>query len=274
MLNSSKVTVIMGIYNCSKTLNASLESLFSQTYKNWNVIMCDDGSTDDTYCVAEGIARQNPNKVILIKNDKNMGLNFTLNKCLDLADGTYIARMDGDDICDSTRFEKEVAFLDNNPQFAFVSTHMVMFDESGDWGIDQTPEEPTPKDIVRGRTFCHAGCMIRKEAFVDVDGYSVAKKLLRVEDLHLWVKLYAKGYKGYNIQEPLYKMRDDRNAYSRRKFSHRFNEYYVRTLAIKLLKLPIWYRIYAIKPILVGLCPRFIYNLLHKRALRAKGIDK
>lgn len=80
--------------------------------------------------------------------------------------------------------------------------------------------------------------MVRREAYQAVDGYSIAKNLLRVEDYHLWVKMYAKGYRGVNIQETLYSMRDDRNAQSRRKFKYRLNEAYVKFYAVNVLGLP------------------------------------
>jgi glycosyltransferase EpsE len=110
--------------------------------------------------------------------------------------------------------------------------------------------------------------MVRKEAYDAVGGYSVDKKLLRMEDYHLWIKMYAKGFKGHNIGKTMYKMRDDRNAYNRRKFKYRLNEAYVRLLAVKELKLPVYGVIYALRPILVGLLPKKIYDMLHKRYLK------
>ena len=88
----------MGIYNCAKTLPEAIDSILAQTYSNWELIMCDDGSSDDTYAIAEKYKITYPNKIKLIKNEKNLGLNATLNNCLKYVDGNYIARMDGDDI--------------------------------------------------------------------------------------------------------------------------------------------------------------------------------
>ena len=119
----------MGIYNCGQTLSESLDCLLNQTCKSWKCIMCDDGSTDDTYEVASGYVDRYPNKFILIRNKANCGLNVTLNKCLELADTEYIARMDGDDICDNTRFEKELIFLENNKDFDIVSSNMNLYDD-------------------------------------------------------------------------------------------------------------------------------------------------
>src|SRR5699024_11850411 len=100
-------------------------------------------------------------------------------------------------------------FLDNNPGIGFVSSNMIHFDETGEWGVSKTIKQPKKEDIAKGTgVFPHAPVMIRREAYVDVDGYTDSKYLLRAEDYHLWVKLYAHGYRGYNIMNTLYKMRD------------------------------------------------------------------
>ena len=83
----TKITVIMGIYNCAETLAESLDSLLAQTYNDWNLVMCDDGSIDETYAVAEKYRSDYPDRIKLIKNERNMGLNYTLNRCLEFADG-------------------------------------------------------------------------------------------------------------------------------------------------------------------------------------------
>lgn len=267
-MSNRTISIIMGIYNCANTLDEAIESILNQTYTDWKMIMCDDASTDETYLVAQKYVNKYPNKFILIKNEKNMGLNFTLNHCLKYADTKYIARMDGDDISLPKRFEKEVCFLEENPKYSIVSTQMEYFDEQGVFGKSRANGEPTCESIVKGTPFCHAPCMVRREAYEAVGGYSESKKLLRVEDYELWVKMYAAGYKGYNLPEVLYKMRDDRNATKRRKFKFRINEAYVRYLAVKRLGLSKKYLLYMIKPVLVGLLPTGLYTYLHKRRLK------
>ena len=262
-------SVIMGIYNCAGTLSEAIESILNQTITNWELIMCDDGSTDDTYNVAKEYALVHKEKIVLLKNKKNMGLNYTLNRCLSVAKGNYIARMDGDDLCTNNRLEIELNTLKQEPEIAIVSSDMQYFDETGVWGNISHMTYPTDIDFLHGSPFCHAPCLVKKEAYLTVGGYSEEKRLLRVEDYHLWIKMYKEGYKGKNIHMPLYQMRDDRNAYSRRKFRYRINESYVRILAVKELKLPVTGYIYAIKPILVGLLPPAIYNFLHKKNLKA-----
>ena len=173
--------------------------------------------------------------------------------------------MDGDDLCVADRFEKEVKVLDEQEDISIVSTDMNFFDERGVWGRTNTEKEPTKESFLRSTPFCHAACMVRKEAYQAVDGYSVSDKLLRVEDYHLWVKMYAKGYRGMNIQEPLYSMRDDRDAQGRRKFKYRLNEAYVKKIAIQELGLKKRSYIWCLRPIIIGLLPRSIYRSIHRK---------
>lgn len=258
------ISIIMGIYNCADTLDEAIQSIIAQTYHDWQLIMCDDASSDHTYQVAEKYVKKYPGKFKLIKNQENMGLNYTLNHCLKYADGEYIARMDGDDISESKRLEKEVQFLKSHPDYAIVSTQMEYFDEEGIFGKSSGKCIPQLSDLIKGTPHCHAPCMVRREAYVQVGGYSIDKRLLRVEDYHLWIKMYAKGYRGYNLPEPLYRMRDDRNAMKRRKYRYRVNEAHVKYIALKKLKQPKWMIIYVLKPLIIGLLPISIYKKLHK----------
>ena len=263
-----RISVIMGIYNCEDTLGEAVRSIVNQTVKDWELIMCDDGSVDGTYETALSISKEYSEKITLLKNQGNKGLNYTLNRCLKIARGEYIARMDGDDLCSPDRFEKELEMFEKHPEIAIVSTAMEHFDENGTWGVSRHPQYVTKKDFLYGTPFCHAPCMVKKEAMERVGGYSESKRLLRVEDYHLWIKMYAAGYQGMNIQEPLYQMRDDRNALQRRKFKYRLNEAYVKLVAVKKLELPVWKSVYALRPIIVGLLPNWFYGIIHKQNLK------
>ena len=93
-----EISVIMAIYNCADTVACAIDSILNQTYSDWELILCDDGSVDDTYKIAEEYKNKYPDKIKLIKNPSNQGLPASLNNCLKKASGKYIARMDGDDI--------------------------------------------------------------------------------------------------------------------------------------------------------------------------------
>lgn len=261
----------MGIYNCAPTLQEALDSLYAQTFQDFEIILCEDGSTDNTYEVALENQKRHPN-IVLLRNPRNLGLNQTLNNCLAVAKGEYIARMDGDDISLQTRFEKEVQFLDEHSEYAIVSTPMIYFDENGEFGQGEVREgEATLKDFVSGTPFCHAPCMVRKEAYDAVGGYTVDKRLIRHEDYNLWTKMYAAGFKGYNLAEHLYSMRDDRKAVKRRTFRGRVNGIYARWIAYKMIHIPLsGFLKFAVVSLCKGLMPTFIYEYLHKRKISKK----
>lgn len=259
-----RVSVIMGIYNCASTLQEALDSLYAQTFQDFEIILCDDGSKDNTYEVAFENAQKHKN-VVLLRNEKNLGLNATLNKCLAVAKGEYIARMDGDDISLPTRFEKQVMFLDEHPEYAVVSAPMIYFDENGEFRRGVGKGEVEAQDFVHGSPICHAPCMARTAVFNAVGGYSVDDKLLRAEDYHLWFKIFAAGHKLYMMNECLYKMRDDRNATARRNWLTRRNECYVKHIGYRMVGLPFYYQIFAVVPILKYFAPRFVYDYFHRK---------
>lgn len=271
-MTNPKISVIMGVYNCEHTLREAVDSILAQTIEDWELILCDDGSSDATLRVAKEYQKDYPHKITVLQNQENKGLNYTLNRCLSAAKGTYIARMDGDDRCSKERFAKELQVLETEPEIDIVSCDMQHFDELGIWGEIRHPDYPVEKDFVYESPFCHAPCMVRKAAYDRVHGYTEDKKLLRVEDYHLWMKMYLAGYRGKNIHIPLYQMRDDRNAYVRRKFCYRINEAYVKLLVVKNFGLPIRFMVYALRPIAVGLLPGILYDRLHKRRLHSPGV--
>ena len=272
-MEEPRVSIIMGIYNCAKTLPEAIESILAQSYEGWKLIMCDDGSQDETYAVAERYREDYPDRIILLRNPKNMGLNYTLNHCLQAADTEYIARMDGDDLCAPTRLEKELGFLDAHPEFAIVSCPMIMFDEQGQWGQTSVIERPQIDDFCTHTPFfCHAASMIRSEAMKKVGGYTVDPKFLRVEDCNLWFKLYAQGYRGANLTEPLYMMRDDRNATHRRNLKARINGCYVLYDGFRQLNMPLLKYRYVVRNVVIETLkccvPSGIYDYLHKNKYR------
>jgi len=198
-----KISIIMGIYNCADTLREALDSILAQTYTDWEMIMCDDCSTDNTMEVAQEYVDRYDN-FLLIKNKRNSRLAATLNHCLEYAESEYIARMDGDDISIPERFAVQVAFLDAHPEYAFVSCSMINFDGNGEWGVQTKPEKPCIRDFVYTSPFCHAPVMMRRKVLNEVGNYTVKKALRRGQDFYLWHKFYRTGYKGYNIQTPYY----------------------------------------------------------------------
>ena len=261
-----RITILMAIYNCESTLEEAIDSLYAQTYSNFQLVLCDDGSTDNTYALAKKYADKHSN-IILLKNEKNLKLAASLNRCLEYADTEYIARMDGDDISLPTRFEKQIKFLDTHPEYAVVSTPMIYFDETGDWGKGTAIPIPTI-DVFRNRApHAHAPSMVRTSVMKKVNGYTDTKKTVRVEDYYLWYKIYKAGYKGYNLEEPLYKMRDDRDALARRNFQVRYNGFIIKKEVMKDLGIKNSFY-YALPNLLKAFIPGSLMIILRKRRMK------
>lgn len=269
-MNAQKrISVLMGIYNCADTLPEALDSLYSQTYQGFKIILCDDGSSDNTFEVAKKYADKYDN-IVLLKNEKNIKLAATLNKCLEHADTEYIARMDGDDISLPTRFEKEIKFLDEHPEYAVVSAPMIYFDETGDWGFGEADPTPNKNSFKKGTPHSHAPCMVRTAVMKSVGGYTVNKRLVRGQDYFLWYKIYKSGYNGYNLQEHLYKMRDDKDAMNRRTFKTRWNGFLVRRYVIKDLNIPFSF-FHALPELIKAFVPDFIFKKLRRRRINTEN---
>ena len=259
------VSVIMGIYNCAETLSEAVESIRNQTYPNWELIMCDDGSKDDTYQIAKELESRDK-RIKVIKNSCNMGLSAALNHCLKYAQGKYIARMDGDDVSCPDRFEKQVRFLDTHQNYAIVSTPMILFDENGDWGRTRNGKTaPSKEDVVTGSPICHAPSMFRKECLLAVNGYTEGKRIQRVEDVDLWIKLYSLDYLCYNLDEPLYRMRNDPNAFKRRKYIYRINSTIVRLKGCRKMSLSARCYLKSFYPMIIGIIPSTLRRSLKKK---------
>lgn len=262
------VSVIMGIYNCEDTLKTAIDSILNQTFEDWEMIMCDDGSQDHTYEIASEYCSMYPEKIILLHNEKNMKLAASLNRCLDRATGKYIARMDADDISEKNRLEKQVNFLENNPQFDLVGTLMQSFDENGLKHVVKIKQIPSREDLPVFNPFHHATIMMKKSAYKALNGYTVSKRTSRMEDVDLWYRFFKAGYKGYNLQKVLYYVREDKNAYKRRKLKYYIHAALIVHDGIKLLELSPKYYIYCIKPILAWIFPHKLKVLWRKRKFR------
>ena len=261
----AKVSIIMGAYNCEETLEDSINSILNQTFTDWEFVICDDASTDNTLQVLEEYKRKYPDKFVILHNEKNLMLAGSLNRCLEYAEGEYIARMDADDISVYTRLEKQVRFLDDNPKYSVVGTYMQSFNENGLHEVIPNKAEPTKFDLPKSNAFHHATIMMRKSAYKELNGYTVSERTRRVEDVDLWFRFFEKGYCGYTLQEPLYQVRIDSDAYKRRKFKYCVDASKVLFCGIKRLNLPIKSYIYVLKPIVSYFTPQKMKDFFRKK---------
>lgn len=253
----------MGIYNCQNTLADAIDSILSQSFTDWELIMCDDGSSDNTYIIAEEYRNRFPDKIILIRNKNNSGLPKTLNNCLSISQGEYVARMDADDISVSDRLEKQVTFLEDNPDVDCVGTGMTRFDENGEFDNLRPVSNPDKYTLKLFPLCYHATLMMKKSCYDAIGGYVSIPRTQRCEDIDMWFRFASKGFKAENINECLYKVREDRFALNRRKFRYVFNIFKTNLYGFKLLNYPLYFYPFAFKPIITHFIPYKIKIKLH-----------
>jgi GT2 family glycosyltransferase len=214
-----KISVVMSVHNGSKYLKDAVESILNQTFQDFEFIIVNDASTDDT----EEILKQfDDSRIKIIKNPENLGLTKSLNIGIKAAKGEYIARMDADDISLPHRFEIQVNFLENNPDYALVGSKFYNIDESGntksliDVPLDNLSIHETLK---KNNCFAHGSIIMKKDAFLTVGGYNEQFKF--AQDYDLWLRL-AEAYKVANIEEPLYQCRYSEDTISAQNFTEQF----------------------------------------------------
>lgn len=262
-----RVSIAMGVFNCAGTLPAAIDSILSQDYKDWELIICDDKSTDKTLQIAESYAARDP-RIRVVQNKKNMGLNHSLNHCLSVARGELYARMDGDDISLESRLRRLVQAVDDHPEIAVISSAVSHFDQAGEWCVRIGKASPVAADFTKGSPFCHAACIMRTSVLRKLGGYGVEPWLKRSQDYQLWFRLYAAGYRGMNLPEVLYKVRDDRAATLRRSLRSRLIEARIMLAGFRMLRLSPLAYLYIARPILLGIMPAWLYDFL-RRLFRA-----
>ena len=122
------VSIAMPFYNCRETLAPALISVIRQTYPNWELLLCDDGSTDGSLACARSFR---DDRIVLSPDGRRRGLAARLNQCIDRARGEYIARMDADDIAYPDRLERQVRFLEEHRDIDLAGSQMLIFGEDG-----------------------------------------------------------------------------------------------------------------------------------------------
>lgn len=179
------ISVVMSVYNDEKYIRESLDSLFAQTLQDFEIIIIDDCSKDRT---AEIVRSYGEEKIRLILNEENKGLTKNLNTGLKLARGSYIARMDGDDICRPKRFEKQIAYLEAHPEVSLISCRTHMFGEEDlISAIQGTPEELKAMMLIRP-VLAHPGFMMRAE-LVKEEGFFYDESFKSAQDYNFAVRV-------------------------------------------------------------------------------------
>jgi glycosyltransferase involved in cell wall biosynthesis len=184
------VTIGIPFYNDESTLLNSIRSVFAQTYKDWELILVDDGSSDDSLKIAQSIS---DSKVKVISDGENKGLPNRLNQITKLARGKYIARMDADDLMHPDRIKAQIEFLESNPQLDVVGCNAYIVDENNVIsGLRSSSINLKPESILSNGLFIHPTVCGKKSWFAK-NPYS--KEFVRAEDHELWVRtLYDSNF--------------------------------------------------------------------------------
>lgn len=201
------ITVLLPVYNSEKYLKEAIDSILAQTYHHFEFLIINDGSTDKSL---EIIQTYSDKRIVLINNDGNKGLIYTLNKGIDLAKGTYIARMDNDDIAMPDRFQIQLDYFNNFPDASVICSLVLGISENGkpskNWDVDwntQT-EEQIKNSLSKENCIAHPSVLIKTDVAKKYK-YNVSQK--GSEDWDLWMRLASDNHRIIKTKEPLLKYR-------------------------------------------------------------------
>lgn len=200
------VSVILPVYNCQNYVLEAVQSILNQTYKNFELIIIDDCSTDNTHSIIQKI---DDSRIQIVRKVKNSGYTDSLNIGINISKGKYIARMDGDDISLPNRFEKQLEILEKNPEIILCGTAIQILNSNTILSHPSIHEEILVK-LCFGTSFYHPTVMIRKEVLI-ANNYN--SKFEPAEDYELWTRLAFLG-KFHNINEVLLNYRVHTNQIS------------------------------------------------------------
>lgn len=188
------VTIIMPIYNEEKYVHYAIDSILTQTFSDFELILVDDGSTDNTRSFLTDYARRDA-RVVLVENDHNRGLVYSLNRGLALASGKYIARMDANDISLPDRLALQVGYLEQHAEVGVLGTNIVFIDGDGRVLYQGRPKDPRPvsPSVIRWMLLwrCpiyHTTVMMRR-AVLEETGFAYDPDFRHAEDRELWTRL-------------------------------------------------------------------------------------
>ena len=260
------VSVIMGVYNQwdQSALNMAVGSILRQTLKDLELIIYDDGSAPGAAAYIRALVGRDP-RIRVSGAAQNHGLAFSLNACIGLARGKYIARMDADDVSAPYRLMTQYRFLESHPQYSWCGTNAKLFSGRHIWGERRMPEKPEEKDFLRFSPYIHPSVMYRREIF-DTHNYLISEETLRCEDYEIFMRLRQHGLRGYNIQKPLFYYREDLGNYNRRTMQFRLNEARLRYRNFKDMQMlwPFGW-LYVIRPVAGGLMPGWVIAWLKRK---------
>jgi len=260
--DTPEISVIMGVYNGDAYLEKAIVSIQEQSFENWEFVICDDCSTDKTPSILKSFSDRD-SRIKIITNDRNEGLGESLNRCIDLAKGFYIARQDADDFSCKERFERQLAYIKKNDVDVIGTGTYLIDNDDNSWGISPPSESCSNLNHwLWGTQIIHPTVLMKKSLFYDIGKYD--PRAIRVEDYDLWLRMFKSGVRFKNMIEILYYYRRTINDYSRKKASDRVKEFKYRYRNYKQFNFPIISYLYLLKTILMIFIPKFLIYMLHR----------
>lgn len=196
-----KISVIMPVYNTEKYVWEAIESILNQSFEDFEFIIVDDYSSDNSYKICEKYYEKD-NRIRLYRNEKNSKLVYTLNKAIKLSKWDYIVRMDSDDIVDLKRIEYQYNYLLENPHIDILSSNLFFIDKDWKQIWKREYNSNVNETILNESPICHACSIIKKKAFDECWLYDERFNL--AEDYDLWLRFYSKGFKFSVYNDYLY----------------------------------------------------------------------
>lgn len=256
------ISVLMSTFNGSKTIDRAIKSILYQTYSNFELIICNDGSKDNTLKHLHFWANKD-SRIKILNNNYNYGLQISLNRCIAYSKSKYIARMDDDDVSLPNRLDVQLHFMKEHPKISFIGSNVYMFDsQDGIYNETKFITYPNKYQLFKRDQFCHPSIFIKSNVLKKVNGYSISKKYLRIEDHELWLRLYSLGYRGANVCKPLLKYHFDIHS-NKNKFYDYYNRFRLLLNYRKKLNIGIIGYIYVIIPIIKLIIPSCIRNIIY-----------
>lgn len=202
-MESPLVSILMPVYNTAPYLKEAMDSMLSQTFKDFELIVLNDCSPDNA---DEILDTYNDPRIVRYKGERNMGLSNVLNAGMDIARGKYIARMDSDDISLPNRLEVQVKYMEEHPDIDLCSCGMKMFGAKDDVWIRDADPEKVKVTALFFSPILHASSIWKKESF-DKYGLRFRQEMVPAEDYDMWCRALSKGLKLVNLPNVLYRYR-------------------------------------------------------------------
>lgn len=203
MTSTPQISIILPVFNASHFIRATLDSILNQTFQDFELIIINDGSNDDSVSIIESY---NDNRIKLYHNSNNLGIVATLNKAIELCSAPLIARMDADDIMHPERLAKQFEKMCSDHGIAVLASHIQFINEDGDvtgqWNTDiaTTTEKEIRAMMPRTNCIAHPSVMIRKEILQQYPYRTVQKN---AEDWDLWLRILGDGHRIVKMDEIL-----------------------------------------------------------------------